>query len=394
MDSLLFAFRNIRRKRLRSLLTVAGIAIGVLSVVIVSIIGEVGKSAVNQELDSMGIGGLCLRATEENSDKYFTQSMLQAVSENENVLEVTPLLTKMATIRVCATDSQAVVWGVDDNASKIMSMELLHGRLINSADVRKGARVCIVDESFAMTHYKRTNIVGKSISLSGDSSEQIFTVIGVVRSGGAILQGLMGEVVPSFLYAPYTSLGTLPTGQRVTQIVAKLTDGVDEEEATLSVLRTLDRATGHSGGYRAQNLNQQKDELNGVMDIVALVLSAIGGISLLVAGLSIMTVMLVTVHERTREIGIKKAIGATRRVILFEFLAESAVLSFIGGVSGLLFGIGAGFVGCLLLGLPFSVDAKTLLFCVLFSVIIGILFGVYPAAKAAALSPARSLRSE
>lgn len=270
----------------------------------------------------MGIGGLCLRATEENNDKYFTQSMLQAVSENENVLEVTPLLTKMATIRVCATDSQAVVWGVDDNASKIMSMELLHGRLINSADVRKGARVCIVDESFAMTHYKRTNIVGKNISLSGDSSEQTFTVIGVVRSGGAILQGLMGEVVPSFLYTPYTSLGALPTGQRVTQIVAKLSDGVDEEEATLSVLRTLDRATGRSGGYRAQNLNQQKDELNGVMDIVALVLSAIGGISLLVAGLSIMTVMLVTVHERTREIGIKKAIGASRRIILFEFLAE------------------------------------------------------------------------
>ena len=260
--------------------------------------------------------------------------------------------------------------------------------------MRKGARVCIVDESFAMTHYKRTNIVGKNISLSGDSSEQTFTVIGVVRSGGAILQGLMGEVVPSFLYTPYTSLGALPTGQRVTQIVAKLSDGVDEEEATLSVLRTLDRATGRSGGYRAQNLNQQKDELNGVMDIVALVLSAIGGISLLVAGLSIMTVMLVTVHERTREIGIKKAIGASRRIILFEFLAESAVLSFIGGISGLLFGIGAGFVGCLLLGLPFSVDAKALLFCVLFSVVIGILFGVYPASKAAVLSPARSLRSE
>lgn len=84
-----------------------------------------------------------------------------------------------------------------------------------------------------------------------------------------------------------------------------------------------------------------------------------------------MTVMLVTVHERTREIGIKKAIGASRRIILFEFLAESAVLSFIGGISGLLFGTGAGFVGCLLLGLPFSVDAKALLFCVLFSVVIG-----------------------
>ena len=394
VESLLFAVRHMKRKRLRSLLTVTGIAIGVLSVVIVSIIGEVGKSAVNRELDSMGIGGLCLRATEENTDKYFTQNMMQAISGDENVLEVSPLLTKVATIRVCATDSQAVVWGVDDNAANIMSMELLHGRLISSNDVQRGAPVCIVDESFAMTHYKRTNIVGKTIAFSSDSSRESFTVIGVVRSGGAILQGLMGEVVPSFLYAPYTALERTSAGQRVTQVIAKLADNADEEEATASVLRTLDRVTGASGGYRAQNLNQQKDELNGIMDIVALILSVIGGISLLVAGLSIMTVMLVTVHERTREIGIKKAIGATRRVIMFEFLAESALLSFIGGVSGLLLGMGAGFTGCVLLDLPFSVDGQALLFCVLFSVVIGILIGVYPAAKAAALSPARSLRSE
>ena len=305
-----------------------------------------------------------------------------------------PLLTKMATIRVCATDSQAVVWGVDDNASKIMSMELLQRSFNQQRRCAEGRARLYRRRELCHDALQADKYRGKNISLSGDSSEQTFTVIGVVRSGGAILQGLMGEVVPSFLYTPYTSLGALPTGQRVTQIVAKLSDGVDEEEATLSVLRTLDRATGRSGGYRAQNLNQQKDELNGVMDIVALVLSAIGGISLLVAGLSIMTVMLVTVHERTREIGIKKAIGASRRIILFEFLAESAVLSFIGGISGLLFGIGAGFVGCLLLGLPFSVDAKALLFCVLFSVVIGILFGVYPASKAAVLSPARSLRSE
>ena len=190
VESLLFAVRHMKRKRLRSLLTVTGIAIGVLSVVIVSIIGEVGKSAVNRELDSMGIGGLCLRATEENTDKYFTQNMMQAISGDENVLEVSPLLTKVATIRVCATDSQAVVWGVDDNAANIMSMELLHGRLISSNDVQRGAPVCIVDESFAMTHYKRTNIVGKTIAFSSDSSRESFTVIGVVRSGGAILQGL------------------------------------------------------------------------------------------------------------------------------------------------------------------------------------------------------------
>ena len=385
-DSFLFALRHIRRKRLRAVLTAAGIAVGVLSVVIVSIIGEVGKSAVNRELDSMGIGGLCISAGE--GAKAFSEELLDAVAESEYVAEVTPLLTKMTSLRIRQEETGAVLWGVDDNAAEIVAMELLHGRLITRGDVKRGAAVCIVDESFAKAQYKRTNIVGKTVTVQTDGGAKELTVIGVVRSGGAVLQGLMGGVVPSFLYVPYTAV-VKQSGSAVTQILVKLREGADEAEATAAVMHTLG-----ADGYTAQNLNRQKEQLNGVLGIVTLILSALGGISLLVAGLSVMTVMLVTVHERTREIGIKKAIGATKRTILLEFLAEAVLLSLAGGISGLCGGVLCGALGCMLLGLPFAADIGTLGGCMLFPVVIGVIFGAYPAAKAAKISPAQSLRSE
>ena len=177
-------------------------------------------------------------------------------------------------------------------------------------------------------------------------------------------------------------------------MIAKLSADADETEACASVLSTLDEEAGVTSGYQAENLNQQKDRLNGIMDIVTLILSVIGGISLIVAGLSIMTVMLVTVRERTREIGIKKAIGATRKMILFEFLAESFLLSVFGSLAGALLGASLGAIGCVLVGIPFSINLISVLVCVLFSIGIGIVFGVYPAAKASSLSPADALRTE
>ena len=390
MEVFAFALRHIFRKKVRAMLTIAGILIGVLSVVIVSVIGEVGKKAVNQELDSMGIGGLCISAAEQNKQKEFSDTLLAAVQENPYVDEATPLLTKITPISVCSKKTQSVVWGIGSNAAQIVSLEIVHGRLITEEDVRKKASVCIVDESFAQMHYKRTNIVGKTIELLGDTGYQPFTVVGVVRSGGSILQGLMGDVVPTFLYAPYSSL----TGQKITKVIAKLSADADETEACASVLSTLDEEAGVTSGYQAENLNQQKDRLNGIMDIVTLILSVIGGISLIVAGLSIMTVMLVTVRERTREIGIKKAIGATRKMILFEFLAESFLLSVFGSLAGALLGASLGAIGCVLVGIPFSINLISVLVCVLFSIGIGIVFGVYPAAKASSLSPADALRTE
>lgn len=395
MDLLKSSFKSILRKKLRSMLTVTGIGIGVLSVVLISIIGEVGKATVNSELNSMGISGLCVRAEQDaGGQKALSRAELEVVRANASVSEATPLVTSYTTIVARGLQAKAVVWGVDVNAPEIVSMELLHGRLISRSDVSAKARVCVVDESFARLFYKRSNIVGKTVEVLTEGSYEAFEVVGVVASGGNLLQGLMGDVVPSFLYAPFTTLAQLSRQENFSQIVAKLRPAADETLAASSIVSELNAEMGRVGAVKVENLNQQKDKLNGILNMITLILSVIGGISLVVAGLSIMTVMLVTVHERTREIGIKKSIGASRRIILLEFLTEALLLSLIGSIIGSAAGLLLGAAGCAAMGLPLAVNGEAMLFCVIFSVAIGVLFGVYPAMQAARLKPVEALRCD
>jgi len=391
LDFLQNGLRSVWRKRLRSGLTVMGIGIGVLSVVLISIIGEVGKAAVNDELNSMGISGLCVSAG-TGTGKSLSPKGLSLVQENSWVSAATPLVTDYTTIVSRGLQVNAVVWGVDKNAAEIVSMKLLYGRLIGRADVGKRAKVCVVDESFAQLLYKRDNIVGKSVRLLTGGRYEDFTVVGVVASGGNLLQSLMGDVVPTFLYAPYTTLSALSHEENFSQIVAKLAPEADEAQAAESIAAVLRAETGES--IKVENLNRQKERLNGILDKVTLVLALIGGISLVVAGLSIMTVMLVTVRERTREIGVKKAIGASQPVILWEFLTEALLLSLIGSILGCAAGILLGAAGCAAVGLPLSLRVGNIVLAAALAVGIGTLFGVYPAVQASRLPPAQALRSE
>ncbi len=394
MDWIRNSLKSMRRKKLRTSLTILGIAIGVLSVVIISMIGEVGKQAVNHELNSMGISGLSVRSNKDGEKKLLGTEELALVQADASVEQATPLITRVANLRVHGEESSGILWGVDYNAAEVVSLELLYGRLIHASDVKGKARVCLVDESFAKKHYFRSNIVGKKVSIQSDGVYTDFEVIGVVASGGNLLQGLMGDVVPTFLYAPYTTLGQLSHSPNFSQIIARLSEDADEAEASQSIIRTLTQSLGLEDSVTVDNLNQQKDRLNRVLDLVALILSVIGGISLVVAGLSIMTVMLVTVHERTREIGIKKSIGASRRTILLEFLIEALLLSLFGSLAGASVGLSLGALGCWLLQIPLAVNWQSVGFCLLFSMGIGAVFGVYPARKAAALRPVQALRQE
>ncbi len=389
------SLRSIFGKRLRSFLTIMGISIGVMSVVIISAIGEVGSKTVSAELDSIGISSMLVSTDKRITSKGLVPEDVSCVEGLDNIACVMPLLNEVTVVNAIGQDHDTMVWGVSEKASDIITMEVLYGRLMNRSDISSCANVCVIDESFARAAYKRANIVGKTIRVLLGGSYEEFTVVGVVKSGGNVFQSMLGDYIPSFIYAPYTTVQNLSGKAYYDQLAVRLTDASQSESTAgqiakaLSAQRKLDE-----GGIKVQNLVQQKEQLNNIMGIVTLILTVIAGISLVIAGLSIMTVMLVSVHERTREIGIKKSIGASRLAIMAEFLSESLLLSLIGSIIGSAIGIAACYVGCAVFGLDASVNPRLIGFSILFATAVGIVFGVYPAMKAANMKPVDALRYE
>lgn len=383
------ACRNLRRKGLRSLLTMGGIVIGVALVAVVSVIGTAGESAVEHELESMGLGGLSVTAGDARG---MEAEILAALREMDEVASAVPLMVDTSTLTRCGGGTQELMLcGIDSGETQVIGLTQLYGRMLSEADVASSARVCVVDRAVAQATYARENIIGKALTISVGGVEETFEVVGVTEAGSALLQNV-ARLIPGMVYIPYTTMQQLSGRTRFDQLAVKLTEGADAQREAEHIEQELARVSGEDR-FTAENLAAQRDKLAGVMDIVTLVLTAISAISLLVSGLSIMTVMTVSVGERTREIGIKKALGATNGRILREFLTEALLLSLGGGIIGVAVGVGVGMVGLSFVGLSVSVWG-TMAWLIAFTVMIGGVFGVYPALKAAKLDPVEALRCE
>lgn len=379
------AFSGLRHRRLRTALTVSGIAIGTAMVVLVSGIGALGQAAVQRELEDMGVHGLSVSASDGLND-----ACLYAIRELPAVREAMPLILEYTTARFPVSGDYGVVsCGIDAGADQLISLQLLHGRLFNHGDVAASAAVCVVDASLAEEAYGRENIVGKTLSVLLNRQRVSLTVVGVSAAGSSLLK-TVSAMIPHMIYMPYTTLQEATGDESIDQIAVRVTpDAAGTEE-------TIRRALSHEevGTLKTEDLATQRERLERMASILTAVLTAIGGVSLLVSGFGIMTSMLSAVHERTREIGIKKAVGAGRSRILLEFLAAAVLISLTGAVIGLALGGGIVLGACRLLGLSVPPVGGSWALAFLFTLLLGAAFGSYPAYQASGLPPVEALRQE
>lgn len=394
IDYLRSAFGNLGRKKIRTALTILGIAIGVASVVLIANISQCGTDVLSNELDSLGMSGLTISSSPDAQGVTLNESDLNIIRKSEEVQQAAPVIVQNTEVTACKANSKALVWGIDTKASEIISIHLIYGRMFNNRDINTSAAVCLVDEAFSKSAYSRNNIIGKKVSILCGGVQQEFTVIGIIKTGSGLLQNMIGNYVPTFIYVPYTTIQSATGRQNFDQVAVKVRKGGNVDAIGQSIVKNLDHFNGTANGFVSNNLAKQKDSLTGILGIITLILSAVGAISLLVASLSIMTVMLVSVNERTREIGIKKAIGAGRSSIMLEFLFEAVLISLIGCFFGIAVGYLVSWAGASYFGLILSVRTDIMLLSVGFSILTGTVFGVYPAYKASKLKPVDALRQE
>lgn len=382
------AFCNLVRKRHRARLTVLGIAVGVMMVAVVSVISNVGRAWVDNELDSMGVGGLSVMAP--TGGELISEDTLKELRTLSCVSSAMPLMVQLSTVSAANASSEAALCGIDAGADQVISLSLCHGRMISPGDVSSAARVCVLDESLAKAVYGRGNVVGKTVSVQYGDRLDILTVVGVSETGSSLLQNFT-SMIPGMLYIPYTTHSTITGQSAFDQIAVRVVGASDVAER--KVERLLDRLYDGDSPFRTDDLAVQKERLEGLVDVVALVLTAISAISLVVSGFGIVTAMLSAVSERTREIGIKKAIGATNGRILSEFLTEAVLLSAAGALLGMLPAVVL-VVVLSAMGLPTNIPVSLFIGLFVFSLLVGGAFGAYPAYKASRLQPVEALRNE
>lgn len=387
---------NIFRSKTRSILTISAIAVGVFAVVLISAAGAAGQAQVTKTLETMGINSILVQNESSAIPSSLNPDDITSISRLPGVDKAMPLMASINKAELLNENISCFTWGINNNAKEIISLEALHGRLITAEDTAARNMVCVIDEDIAVEGYGRSNVVGKTARILLGGAYHDFEIVGVAKSGISSLQSALSGIVPNFVYVPISTMQMI-TGRNAYDKIAVLIEQTNKaENSDQTVIEAISNAVNQSrdgkSGLTVSNLLQQKQGLENILSTVTTVLSLIAGISLLVSGLTVMTTMLVSVNERKREIGIKKSIGAKDIDIAVEFITESVVISIIGSTFGAVLGLCVTAAACWVLGFSFAVNLTPILFAIGFAVVLGGVFGAYPAVKAAKLAPIEALR--
>ena len=401
LESILVALAAIFSNKLRSLLTMLGIIIGISSVITVVTLGESSQKAIDMEFEQFGAGRayFSMNWREDYSTKdLLTPDDIDALKRSfaEEIEAIVPYVHERGKAKSKNDWLDVSLTGGDENYIKIEKVDMVSGRYLTVEDVKGKRAVSIIDKEMALEIFGRTNVVGDSLDIEIWGSQVSFIIIGVYEKPKSTLQAMGGQTLGN-IFVPYTSLEKITgSGDYYWDFELTLAKGIDTDNVTQKMIRLIERRHGNEGQnkYLMQTAEGELEVINNVTGIITLVIGAIAAISLLVGGIGVMNIMFVSVTERTREIGIRKAIGAKRRDILMQFLVESVIVSGIGGIIGTIIGVGLAFIVSSLIKIPTGVSIGTIAIAWIFSAGVGIFFGIYPANRASKLDPIDALRYE
>ncbi len=409
-ENIRIAVFSIKTNMMRSLLTMLGIIIGVSSVIAIITVGDAGRDYIVGMIEDLGSNAIqiMVNTTKADSSHYLTEADINAVRNLDNVKYCSPYEYSFGQVDTKDYNSYTFTIAGNEDVFQINNISTKYGRVWTKTEYEQAKPVCVISTLTATDAFGRENCVGETLNYTVNEKSIPLKIIGVVdmaemmqlsedQASSMDMSQMMGGVSMAMIGIPASLNAQLNNSiDKYTQVFLIADEGADLQntgESALNIIKTRHGSFDDSV-YTLSIMATYIDLLDSVIKIFTTFIAAVSAISLVVGGIGVMNIMLVSVTERTREIGIRKALGAKTSTIMFQFLTESVILCLIGGFIGFVLGVSGALGVAAVLNIPIALKASTVAIAVGFSSAIGIFFGIYPAKRAAQLTPIEALRRD
>lgn len=391
------AFDSLKANKMRSFLTMLGIVMGVFSVIAIMALGNATENYIASEFEKIGANtyNIYYKGSDITDNERLTLDDIDLLANNvPEIKNITTMGQWFGQLRMGTETRSAMIYEVTSQYKSFTVIDMAAGRFISNFDDTARAKVCVVDQAFAEKYFGKADIIGEELNLKLSRYNIKVKVIGVTVTEDNMLTDMAGDQIPVMLYMPIKTVQSITGYDKLDTIMFSLQPDTDVKIVNNKIIGLLERVHRREDIYYLQSMEEVQKMFSDVIGVITLVLLVISIITLIVGGIGIINILLVSVTERIREIGIRKALGAQKRDIVIQFLMESIIMTGFAGLIGIVLGVVAGNLISTFIKIPPAVDVEIIVLSFSISVILGLIFGVYPAKKAADLDPIEALRYE